>query len=70
MIEPEDYNQYGEIVEKIEPVKPYMRTMSAYDQHRIHDTKDLFDSDCTYCQDSAKKIQKYWKEQEELDAES
>lgn len=69
MIEPEEYNEYGEIVIKQEPAKPYMRTLSAYDQHRIHDTKDLFDGDCSYCQDSAKKSQaiyKQWlKEQED-----
>lgn len=59
MIEPEDYNVYGEIKEKVEIVEPYMRTLSAYDQHRIHDTKDLFESDCTYCQDRAKKMRAF-----------
>lgn len=55
MIEPEEYNQYGELAKKIEPIKPYMRTMSAYDQHRIHETKDIFNGDCTYCADKAKR---------------
>lgn len=53
-IEPEQYNQYGEIV-IVEPVsKPYERTMSSSDQHRIHETKDLFDSSCSLCTLSAK----------------
>ena len=59
VIKPEQYNELGEIVEVKEPVT-YQRTMTAYDTHRIHETKDLFESNCTYCQDSAKKIREYW----------
>lgn len=54
-IQPENYNEYGEIVPFTESAKPFTRTMGAYDTHRIHETKDLFEGDCTYCQDAAKK---------------
>ncbi len=55
MIKPEHYNEYGEIVKPPEPPRPYTRTMTGHDLHRIHDTKDLFEGDCTYCQDTAKR---------------
>ena len=50
----EQYNEYGEII------KPGRR-LPAYHEHRIHQTKDLFDSECSYCQKDAKK----WREQHE-----
>lgn len=54
MIEPEQYNELGEII-KIEKPITFERTMSAYDQHIIHKTKDLFESECSYCQDYSKR---------------
>lgn len=51
----ENYNQLGEIVVDPQPTQPYTRTMSAYNQHIIHETKDLFEGSCTYCQDRANK---------------
>jgi len=53
MIQPEEYNDIGEIKRNEKPVT-YQRTRSAYDTHIIHKTKDLFESDCSYCRDSAK----------------
>lgn len=50
MIEPEQYNELGEIV------KPE-RKLDFYNQHRIHQTKDLFVGDCSLCQQDAKKWQ-------------
>ena len=55
MIEPEQYNEYGDIVVPEKPVV-YERTMSAYDIHIIHRTKDLFEGDCTYCHDDHNKM--------------
>ncbi len=52
-MKPEDYNEYGEI--KTE------RTLTTDQQHRIHQTKDIFDSDCSYCQsDMKKRVKTYW----------
>lgn len=60
-IEPENYNDYGEIVKPEPPRITYGRTLSAHDQHRIHETKDLFESSCSYCQRAMKKkMQSYW----------
>lgn len=64
MTEPEQYNEYGEIIKIVKP-KIYERTLSGYDQHRIHETKDLFEGDCSYCQAEAKKKRKRWEEQNE-----
>jgi hypothetical protein len=55
---PEEYNDYGEIVEKQAPVRSYTRTMTTYDKHMIHKTKDLFDGDCSLCQKWAKEWRK------------
>ena len=53
----EQYNLYGEIVKQSDiKAKTYQRTLSAHDQHRVHETKDLFESTCSYCQDRAKKL--------------
>lgn len=51
----EHYNEYGEII-NITPIKPYQRTLSHFDKHRIHETKDLYTSECSYC---VQKIIKY-----------
>ena len=57
MIEPEEYDEFGEIVAKVKP-KTYERQLTAYDQHRIHETKDLFDGDCNLCQKQAREREK------------
>lgn len=54
----EEYNEYGEIK------KDEGRKLSSDQQHRIHETKDLFDMDCVYCQKAAKKMQSYWEDDE------
>lgn len=68
-MKPEQYNEFGEIIET-KPPRTYERRLNAYDTHRIHETKDMFESSCSYCQVWAKKIRSYWEEQERLDAES
>lgn len=51
----EEYDEYGEI-------KP-VRKLTTDQQHRIHETKDMFDGECYLCQESAKKgIKSYWQE--------
>jgi hypothetical protein len=45
----EEYDEYGEIKAKPE------RILSQDQKHRIHQTKDLFDGECSYCQTDAKK---------------
>lgn len=63
MIVPEEYDEYGEIIIKPEPVV-YERSMGVHDKHRIHQTKDMFDSNCDLCNDDAKHHrQTYWDEQ-------
>jgi len=59
MIKPEQYNEFGEIVE-VKPPRTFERTMTEHDTHRIHETKDLFDSTCFYCRKDAEKRQKKW----------
>jgi hypothetical protein len=58
----EEYNQYGEIIQ------PKPRTLSTDQKHRIHQTKDMFDGDCSYCQAAAQKWQKqhgsWWSDEE------
>lgn len=58
-MEPEEYNDDGSI-------KPKVKRKLSFDQeHRIHETKDLFDGECSLCQDAAKKgIKTYWGEEE------
>jgi hypothetical protein len=56
MVKPEEYDEYGYIKQKIEISKPYTRALSAYEQDRIHETKDLYDSNCSYC---VKRMKKY-----------
>ncbi len=63
MIEPEEYNEYGEIIKQEKPIV-YERTMSPYDTHRIHETKDLFEGSCSYCQQAAKKVRSFWADDE------
>lgn len=65
MIQPEQYNEFGDIIE-VKPPRTYERNMTTYDTHRIHETKDLTDSNCTYCQAHAKKVRKYWENQENI----
>jgi hypothetical protein len=48
----EEYDQYGRI--KV----PYKSHLSHDQQHRIHQTKDLFDSSCSYCQKEEKTFAK------------
>lgn len=65
VIKPERYNEFGEIVQEKEQSVIYERKLSAYQQHIIHVTKDLFESNCSYCQDATKKYRKtYWGEDE------
>lgn len=66
MTEPEQYNEYGEIIEQIPP-RTYERRLTAHDNHRIHETKDLFDSNCSYCRTYAKKLQSYWDDSGDYD---
>lgn len=52
----EEYDEYGEI-------KP--RKLSYDYTHKIHMTKDIFDSECSLCQLAMKKkIKTYWKDDE------
>lgn len=56
-IEPEIYNEFGEIVKR--EVQPhYERKLTTSDKHRIHETKDLYDSDCPLCQKAEERYQK------------
>lgn len=64
-MKPEQYNEFGEIIQT-RPPRTYERRMNAYDTHRIHETKDMFDGNCSYCQQAAKKIQSYRAEQDAL----
>lgn len=53
----EEYDEYGEI--KPVYMKEYRLTIDQ--QHRIHETKDIFDGECSLCQLAAKKhIRTYW----------
>jgi len=55
----EEYDEYGEVKPVVE------RKLSADQQHRIHQTKDLFEGDCSYCQsDMKKKLHTYWSDDE------
>ena len=47
----EEYDEYGDIK------RPPERILSQDQKHRIHQTKDLFDGECSYCQQDAKKWQ-------------
>lgn len=58
-IEPEVYDEYGQIV-KVEARKPYTRVMNTYNLHRIHETKDLIDTNCSMCQKTLDKQQEKW----------
>ena len=60
MIEPEQYDETGEIIPKPIPQPIYERKLTGYQQHIIHLTKDLFAGDCSYCQDAAKKQRSHW----------
>lgn len=51
-MQPEQYNEYGEIV-----TNPQGRQLSSDQKHRIHQTKDIFDSNCSGCQADIKKFQ-------------
>lgn len=64
LVQPESYNEYGEIVEKQEPPVVYERRLDIGQEHRIHQTKDLFDSGCTLCQEYSKKFNSYWSDDE------
>lgn len=59
-MQPEEYDEYGEIIPKPSPREQSLR-LSADQEHRIHQTKDLFMGDCSYCQSDMKKhIKTYW----------
>lgn len=61
----EEYNEYGEIIKSNETPPIYERKLTTHQQHRIHQTKDLFEGDCYLCrQDMEKKIQTYWGDDE------
>jgi hypothetical protein len=50
----EEYDEYGDI-------KPQVQRLSFHDKHRIHMTKDIFDGDCSLCeQATAKGYKSYW----------
>lgn len=53
------YDEYGDI-------KPVPKSRLSQDQqHRIHQTKDIFDSECSYCQSDMKKhVKTYWSDGE------
>jgi hypothetical protein len=54
----EEYNEYGEI-------KKTERNLSFDQQHRVHQTKDVFDSECSLCQqDMKKRVKTYWSDDE------
>ncbi len=38
------------------------RYLNTHQKHRIHETKDLFESGCSLCQKAASKIRSYWDE--------
>lgn len=51
----EEYNEYGEII----PRAPKRKI----DDHRIHETKDYFDSECYLCQKAMENhVKTYWEE--------
>ncbi len=55
----EQYDDCGDIKSRQE------RTLSHDQKHRIHQTKDMFDSDCSLCQeDMRKRVKTYWKDDE------
>lgn len=55
----EEYNEYGEI----KPVPE--RTLSFDQKHRVHQTKDIFEGDCSLCQQDMKNnVKTYWRDDE------
>lgn len=51
----EEYNEYGEIIQQSKS------RLSNDQEHRIHQTKDLFVGDCSLCQVAIKnKVESYW----------
>lgn len=55
----EQYNEYGEIITRPE------RSLSFDQKHKIHMTKDIFDAECSLCQQAMKKhIKTYWTDDE------
>ena len=55
----EEYDEYGEIKTRPE------RKLSFDQEHRIHQTKDMFDLNCSLCQEAAKKhVETYWNDDE------
>ena len=60
----ERYNEYGEIIQELPENKTYKR-LSQDQEHRIHQTKDTFDSDCSYCvADMKRYIRTYWSDED------
>lgn len=63
VLEVEEYNEYGEIKPVIKKEIIPNHRLNAYQQHRIHETKDLFESSCFYCQKAMdNNIKSYWKD--------
>jgi len=59
----EEYDEYGEVIKKPQKKAVYIpgaRNMNTHQLHRIHETKELFDSDCFLCQEYAKAKRKEW----------
>lgn len=54
----EEYNEFGELIQP-------ERVLPIQHEHRIHETKDYFDSDCYLCQKAMKlKIKTYWPDED------
>lgn len=57
----EEYNDYGEIIKHKEKPVIFERKLNSHQQHRIHETKDLFEGDCFLCQKAMDKgVKSYW----------
>jgi hypothetical protein len=65
-MQPEEYDEFGEII----PPKPkqvvYERLLTEDQQHRIHETKDLFEGSCSLCQKDSQKRQAKWDRENNL----
>lgn len=59
----EEYDMFGLI--KPKPKEVPKDRMSFDHKHRIHQTKDIFESNCSLCQaDQRKRIKTYWSDGE------
>lgn len=55
----ERYDEFGEIIKPTPKPIIYERKLDIGQQHRIHETKDLFESECYLCQKAVNK-QSHW----------